>query len=534
MNTRNAYQLRIARGADQYNRAPIGLAQEQVKPTQQFSDSAQNNLALNKQQIQQKTPMDLNTVCETLPERSCRHPLTNMKQNAHLARCEESIKVRFDTIVPVLKKLANLQHNDDFTQQANSITAQELGFKFPSALLESAWINGLNMGPLYAKGVFNALNSSVAQFSDDLGRSEEFKVNSNSFFLDCGYHSVDITACSDGRLKGLAKYILRLPLSAITFRNSYAGALFNVEANIRHWEKTELARTRDLDIKEKESGYLKILVYHRSGSDPSHQGCAAHSSNDKVAAEAGLKKLNEFRDAIENTYCCGSTIDILLIGVDTDNDSIRIHTPDANGNISVHRYLDSAELYNTTLSLNADQARVKLYNAIDECSDSTGWGQGEGRPNEGMRKLIANLVEYNLSQIEYVADLYGGTYPDIGHAERYISVGDGFQEVQLRNIAYYAHLDTVEEGASDLDIGIKIFTGLNLKKGLPVPIAIHYRYDSNVPGSRTRVIEKCHRVKNAILNRYTSLAENNNLIFQISVQDLPLGSELEIISEETP
>ena len=90
-----------------------------------------------------------------------------------------------------------------------------------------------------------------------------------------------------------------------------------------------------------------------------------------------------------------------------------------------------------------------------------------------MRKFIANLLEFNLSQIEYVADMYGGTYPDVGHAERYISVGDGFQEVQLRNIAYYAHLDTVEEGAADLDIGIKIFTGLNLKRGLPIPIAVH-------------------------------------------------------------
>ena len=135
-----------------------------------------------------------------------------------------------------------------------------------------------------------------------------------------------------------------------------------------------------------------------------------------------------------------------------------------------------------------------------------------------MRKFIANLLEFNLSQIEYVADMYGGTYPDVGHAERYISVGDGFQEVQLRNIAYYAHLDTVEEGAADLDIGIKIFTGLNLKRGLPIPIAVHYRYDSKVPNSKERTIEKCHRVKEAIINRYKDLAANNNIVFQLSVR----------------
>ena len=528
MNTRNAYKIRASRGSNPRRRAPVGMAQSvnntaapQVldSPKQDYSQSA-------------STPMDLSSVCETLPERSCRHPLTNMRQNAHLARCEESIKVRFDSIVPVLKKLANLQHENDFVAKANTITTKDLGFNFPPRFLESAWVDGLNMKALYAKAVFNALNSSIAQFSDDLGRNEDFRVDANSFFLDCGYHSVDITPCADGRLKGLAKYILRLPLSSITVRNSYAGALFNVESNVRDWEKIELSRLRNGQVNDDNSGYLKIVVYHRSSSDPSHQGCAAHGSNDKAAAEAGLEKLTEFREAIENTYCCGSSIDILLIGVDTDNDSMRVHIPDSLGNLSVHRYLDTAELYNDTLSMSIDQARVKLFNAIDACSDASGWAQGEGRPSEGMRKVVANLLEYNLSQIEYVADLYGGMYPDIGHAERYISVGDGFQEIQLRNIAYYAHLDTVEEGSADLDIGIKIFTGLNLKKGLPIPIAIHYRYDSKVPGSRKRLIDKCYRVKNAIVNRYKDLDKKGDLYFQISIQDLPLGSSLEIISEE--
>ncbi len=527
MNTRNAYKIRASRVSSPLNKAPVGMAQSSALPQAKSSYSSKQDY-----DIGAKTPMDLNTVCDTMPERSCRHPLTNMRQNAHLARCEESIKVRFDSITPTLKKLANLQHENDFVSKANSITSKELGFNFPTELLETAWVDGLDMKALYAKAVFNALNSSVAQFSDDLGRNEDLRVDAGSFFLDCGYHSVDITPCSDGRLKGLAKYILRLPLSAITVRNSYAGALFNVESNVRDWEKIELDRLRNGKVLDDGNSYLKIVVYHRSGSDPSHQGCAAHGSNDKVSAEAGLEKLTEFREAIENTYCCGSAIDILLIGVDTDNDSIRVHVPDSAGNISVHRYVDTSQLYNETLSMSIDQARVKLYNAIDICSDSSGWAQGDGRPHEGMRKVVANLLEYNLSQIEYVADLYGGIYPDIGHAERYISVGDGFQEIQLRNIAYFAHLDTVEEGSADLDIGIKIFTGLNLNKGLPAPIAIHYRYDSKVPGSRKRLIEKCYRVKNAILNRYKTLGENNNLFFQISIQDLPLGSSLEIISEE--
>ena len=526
MNTRNAYKIRASRGSNPRRSAPIGMAQQVVQEKPQMSPKTDYSLSAS-------TPMDQSSVCETLPHRSCRHPLTNMMQNAHLARCEESITVRFDSIVPVLKNLSNLQHEKDFVVKANQLTTNELGFNFSSDLLESAWIDGLDMKALYAKSIFNAINSSIAQFSDDLGRNEDLKVDTNSFFLECGYHSVDITPCADGRLKGLAKYILRLPLSSITIRNSYAGALFNVESNVRDWEKIELARLRNGVVHNDNSGYLKIVVYHRSSSDPSHQGCAAHGSNDKAAAEAGLEKLTEFRDAIENTYCCGSSIDILLIGVDTDNDSIRVHTPDSLGDLSVHRYIDTADLYNETLSMSIDQARVKLFNAIDISSDMTGWGQGEGRPSEGMRKVIANILEYNLSQIEYVADMYGGMYPDVGHAERYISVGDGFQEMQLRNIAYYAHLDTVEEGSADLDIGIKIFTGLNLKKGLPIPIAIHYKYDSKVPGSRKRVIEKCQRVKQAIINRYKHLADKDNLFFQTSIQDLPLGSSLEVVTEES-
>jgi carboxysome shell carbonic anhydrase len=527
MNTRNAYQIRhLRRGGNSLNRAPVGLGQKKVIP---LNPETVNTSELEVKPLPLETDIGSSVVCDTLPERSCRHPLTNAKQNAHLARCEESIKFRFDRIIPVLKVLSNLQHDDNFVDKANQITNDKLGFEFPSSLLDSSWVRGLDMGKLYSTGIFKGLNSSVAQFSDDLGRQVSDIQDAKSFYLDCGYHNVDITPCSDGRLKGLGKYILRLPLSSMTVRDSHAGALLNVESNLRHWERAELKHIKK-NQSLSNSNYLKILVYHRSSSDPSHQGCAAHGSNDKLAAEKGLERLNDLRGAIFNTH--EALIDILLIGVDTDNDSIRIHTPDSKGNLNVHRYIDSAEFYNSTLNLSEQDARLKIFTAIDQCSDSSGWAQGEGRPSEGMRKFIANLLEFNLSQIEYVADMYGGTYPDVGHAERYISVGDGFQEVQLRNIAYYAHLDTVEEGAADLDIGIKIFTGLNLKRGLPIPIAVHYRYDSKVPNSKERTIEKCHRVKEAIINRYKELAANNNIVFQLSVQDLPLGSALEVINEE--
>ncbi len=558
MNTKNAYRRRSANDISRYTQAPVGMAQLQsiVSPVDDSAvsspglSSPQVKTAIN-QQTSEQASVDMSTrplfaasapvesaaealACSSLPLRTCRHPLTDLRANAQLARCEEAIKSRFEAIVPVLKKLANLQHEIEFVTQAQTLAKKELGYTFPDKLLANAWLNGLDMQEMYAHCIFGALKNSVDQFADNLRTQSEDTLDTQSFFLDCGFHCVDITPCSDGRLKGLSKYILRLPLSALTVRNAYAGALFNVEANIRHWESVELARFRTGVPVTADAGthYLKVVVYHRSSSDPSHQGCAAHGSNDNVSAEAGLARLHEFREAIENSFCCGASVDILLIGVDTDTDAIRVHVPDKKGELNVYRYVDNAKIYHDTVNMNADQAHIAVYDAVKNISETDGWGAGDGEPEEGIRRLIVNLLINNLSQIEYVSDLYEGRYPDIGHAERYISVGDGFQEVQLRNLAYYAHLHTVEEGAADLDIGIKIFTGLNLKHGLPVPIAIHYRYDSKVPGSRQRMIEKCQTVKAAIKNRYSELAAHKKIICQMSLQDRPLGSPLEIIDEE--
>ncbi len=529
MNTRNAHRRTAVGGSLRYMRAPIGLAQRQVVVNREVEPATGRNAAASP-----ATPSPAQA-CDTLPQRPCRHPLADLQANAELAQCEQTIRGRFAAIEPVLEKLARLQHEGDFVGQAKTLVRTALGHELPDSLLSNTWVNGLDMRALYANCVFGALESSVTQFSENLRAKAEETVDARSFFLDCGFHCVDITPCSDGRLKGLSKYILRLPLSTLTVRNAYAGALFDVEANIRHWESVELSRFRCGEPVGAEAGthYLKVVVYHFSSSDPAHQGCAAHGSNERLAAEAGLERLREFREAIENSFWCGASVDILLIGVDTDTDAIRVHIPDSQGELNVFRFVDNVQIYRDSLSLDADRARMVVYEAVNRASESPGWGAGEGYPAEGMRRLIVNLLINNLSQIEYVGDLYGGRYPDIGHAERYISVGDGFHEVELRNVAYYVHLHTVEESSADLDIGIKIFTGLNISRGLPVPIAIHYRYDSKVPGSRQRMEAKCRRVKAAILRRYEELAKQNLLICQMSLQDRPLGSELEIIDEES-
>lgn len=520
MNTRNAYALRAQsaqRSRSHARHAPYGLGTPasslQVRP--------------------------LGTV-EALPDRSAdsqverprRHPLADRNTNARLAHCEESVKGRFEAIVPALKAISALQHQDDFTARAQSLAREQLGYELPEALLEDAWVAGPDLKALYAHCAFAALKAAAAQFAQDIRNQLEQVQDTRNFFLDCGFHAVDISPCADGRLKGLSRYILRLPLTSLSRRKAYAGALFDVDTDVRHWMATELRRFREGVPTTADAGtrYLKVAVYHTSSSDPCHQGCAAHGSNEHKAIEAALERLVQFRQAIENAFCCGASTDILLIGVDTDNDSIKIHVPDGNGDLSAHRYVDNGVLYDRTAHLSTDAARSAVYEAIGQASRKDGWGAGKGVPHEGMRRLIANLLINNFSQIEYVAELYGPRYPDIGHAERFISVGDGFEEVQMRNVAYYAHLHTLEEGAADMDVGIKIFKGLNVKHGLPIPVAIHYRYDARVPGSRERSADKARRVGAAIQARYPDLAAQGLLACHLSLQDQPTGSPIEEVT----
>ncbi len=477
-----------------------------------------------------------NPACSTDTGRPCRHPLSNELENQRLLAHELLVKSSFDKIVQVLKRLAGLQHEADFEQRAQAIALEHLGFELPPQILADAWVSDLDMPALYGECVMRMVRLIAEQTrlkspQQDQQDADEAVV----FFLDSGYHAVDISPCSDGRLKGLLRYILRLPDGAVRSRKAYAGAMFDVDANVKRWVDTELMRFREGRPVTADAGtrYLKVAVYHWSSSDPTHEGCAAHGSNVTAAAEAALRRLTEFRQAIENSFCCGASVDNLLIGVDTDTDAIKIHVPDADGEMSLYRFVDNIELYRATVNDDANNARLKLHQAIMDASATTGWGTGKGEPHEGMRRLIAALLINNLSQIEYVCSNWGGRYADIGHAERFISVGDGFEEFQLRNVAYFAHLHTVEEGAPDMDVGIKIFKKLNVKHGLPVPIAIHYRYDEKVPGSRERTAERCIRIKAAIEARYADLAQKGLLVCNMTVQDKRLGSQIELIAAVT-
>ena len=437
------------------------------------------------------------------------------------------MKGAFDRIVPLLKQLSALQHDDDFVEQAQLLANAELGFPLPASILEKAWVSQLDMRTLFAWCVFQTYERvSDAFFRDDpldcrdgTPAAEAF----NAFLLECGFHLLDVTPCADGRLAHTISYALRVPFSSVR-RRPHAGAMFDVEDTVDRWVKTEHHRYREglPNPASAPTRYLKVVIYHFSSVDPEHEGCAAHQSNDSLAASSGLSRLMDFQQAVENSFCCGASVDLLLIGLDTDTDAIRVHVPSSDGSTDLSQWLDGAEAHAATRQLTPAEARLSLRAMVEAAA--------AGPPDDGMVSLIARLLEHNFSQIDYVRSFHGGTYPDAGHAERFIGVGIGFKEIHLRNLTYFAHLDTVEEGSADLDVGVKIFTGLNVSRGLPVPVVVRFDYHGRVPGARARAILHGRRAEAAIRSRYGELCREGLLHTLLTVRDRDQHAPAETIA----
>ncbi|MBD3671391.1 MAG: carboxysome shell carbonic anhydrase [Gammaproteobacteria bacterium] len=449
------------------------------------------------------------------------HPLVRGAENASLFDYEQRVKAAFDAIVPVLKRVSGLQHEEDFERQAQHMARQQLGFELPAAILADAWVDQLDMRRLYAWCVFE----TYQRFVDDFFSQEPLASSDEEGFgqrlQEMGFHIMDISPCADGRLAHVIRYVLRLPYRAVR-RKSYAGALFDIEDSLSKWTETELTRFREgkPNTADAPTRYLKLVVYHFSSVDPTHEGCAAHGSDTMRAAEAGRERLLGFKQAVESSFCCGASIDLLLVGLDTDTDAIRVHLPNGDGEIDVTNHIDALELYEQTRGMNAGQAEAAIADAV---------AAGSAGAAEGIQGLASWLIANNMSQIEYVKQYHGSHYSDIGHAERFIGAGIGFEEIQLRNLTYFAYMDTVEEAAPDLDVGVKIFTGLNVSHGLPIPVVVRYDYHGNVPGARERAIAHGRRVTEALRARYAELDEKGLLHTLQLVRDCTSRGPLEVV-----
>ena len=452
---------------------------------------------------------------------SANHPLVDSYDNGHLYQYEQSVKKSFDAIVPALRKVSAHQHDEDFVARAQAVAMQELGFQLPDEILQDAWVDQLDMRSLFAWCVFKTYHRFCDEFFATAPLSNQSSDGFQNFIQGCGFHTLDVSPCADGRLAHAIRYVLRLPIDAVR-RKSYAGAMFDIDNSIQKWVETEMLRYREgqPNTADEPTRYLKTVAYHFSSVDPSHEGCAAHGSDDAKAAAEGLKRLKAFQEAVENSFCCGASIDLLLLGIDTDTDAIKVHVPGANGEIDLEKFVDAKDVYQQTQHLSAVDGMQRIEQEIRETQENVG---------DGMLKLISKLLVNNLSQIEYVRGYYGSNYEDIGHAERFIGAGIGFEEVQLRNLTYFAYLNTVEESTADFDVGIKIFSKLNVAHGLPVPIVIRFDYHGQVPGARERAIEHCQRVSDAAASRYSDLAKKGLLHTLLVVRDCNANGQVEIL-----
>jgi carboxysome shell carbonic anhydrase len=470
--------------------------------------------------------------------RLSQHPLTDARANQRLFDYESSVKGAFDRIVPVLRQVAAMQCEPRFEERATDLIRVELGYDLPREEIEHAWVQGVDMRRLFAMSVFK----TYRRISDDFFASDPLNGRETqafeSFLQDCGFHLLDVTPCADGRLAHAISYVLRLPYAAVR-RKSYAGSLFDVENTVQKWAETEMRRFREgrPNLADAPTRYLKTLIYHFSSVDPAHQGCAAHGSDDDLAARAGLERLEAFKQAIENSYCCGASVDLLLLGLDTDTDAIRVHIPDGDSRIDLSRWVDAKKLYEITRGMAPEQARAHILELVRahalERTRVQSSGHQSGKPAaptaDGMLRFVARLIENNISQIDYVRAYHQGGYADIGHAERFIGAGIGFEEIQLRNLTYFAYLATVEEGAADVDVGVKIFSGLNVSRGLPVPVVVRYDYHGGVPGARERAVAHCERIAAALKARFPKLCADGMLHCLRAIRDCDAGAAIEIV-----
>ncbi|MGI8633299.1 MAG: carboxysome shell carbonic anhydrase domain-containing protein, partial [Solirubrobacterales bacterium] len=210
------------------------------------------------------------------------------------------------------------------------------------------------------------------------------------------------------------------------------------------------------------------------------------------------------------TQCCGAKVATLLVGVDTDTDAINVHVPDAVGGTGVDRFVSSARLYEQTASLEREAAKEFIRHAVADCAGV----DAADAATEGMRWLCGYLLKNNIGQVDAVRGWNGGTYADSGHAEKLVVAGDAIDDVQLRNLTFQAQMDTLEEGAVDLDVGIEVLGRTNAPHGLAVPVLVHVDYDERIPGASAGAQARARRLAAAIETRYAGAAGPAGLVTQ--------------------
>lgn len=435
-------------------------------------------------------------------------------ENQRLSAYENQVKHLFDRIIPCVRQLAAIQFEEDFVSLASEKIKCELGVAPPTDIFEKAWTSKLGVKQLVSHLTLATYHKFVSDVQQVNPLAHPQCDDFVSFLTTCGYHRMDITPCADGRLAHVVRYVLRLPAEVVR-RKAYAGAVFAVDDNVAKWAEVELKRQQSAS--DMNTKYLKVVAYHFSSIDGEREGCAAHGSDNRKAAESGRDSLSGFKNAVTQSFARPNSVEGLLIGIDTATDSIMVHAPDQEGRIDIDSALKS------TACVGLASGQIRSYVATHA-----------PRAPKGMQILVSQLIENNLAQLAYVKSNHDGCYPDVGHAERFIGIGVGFDEIQLRNLMYFGYLTTVEEGAPDIDVGLKIFKGLNQSRGLSTPIVIRFDYYGSVVGARTRAVARANRVAEALKSRYSGQFAAGDIHYLQLSRDLDARDAPEFLGSNLP
>jgi carboxysome shell carbonic anhydrase len=456
------------------------------------------------------------------------HPLAEPAISAALARRAEEIDRAFAAIEPVLVTLAPRQFEPGFAERAAAEIAGALGVGVEPARLEATWNRPLDMAALQASLVLRTFARLVERTAARPPAVEEGEPVAE-IVRRFGFHGVDVSTCADGRLGGLLDHVLRVPPAIVVARKSFAGAMFDVEEAIARFERVELGRWREgrPNPASEPTRYLKLGVYHFSSLDPQHEGCAAHGSDERRAAAALLARLHDFAEAVARRHGEAARPAILLVGVDTDTDSIRVHVPDPAGKIDLDRYLSSAELHGATRELSREAAKEEIRRRV-----AAAIGVAPDDPaTEGMRWFCGYLLKNNIAQVEAVLGRFGGPYPDRGHEERLVVVGDPIDDVQLRNLAFQAQMRSIEEGEGDLAVGIRILGERLAPAGLAVPILVLRTFEGGLPGAADRAAERAQLMRRAVERRFSGTGSAPRILVEAAIRAAE-GGPLRFLSRD--
>lgn len=422
-----------------------------------------------------------------------RHPFAEPGIATELARRETEIGTAFAQLSETLRALASEQFEDGFADRAVA-RLRAIGVDADPAWFQADWLHPVDMGAVHARAACRLFATLVESGSERDRYMSDDGEPMDELIRRWGFHAVDITPCADGRLAGLLGAVLRIPLSIVTARKSFAGAMFNVAQNLHEWEEVELTRHRRGIPNSPDAGtrYLKIGVYHFSSRDPGRDGCAAHGSHTDTALSLLHDRLIEFQTAAQAMHGAGAEIALLLIGLDTDTDAIRVHVPDAAGRMDNARYVDAADLYTRTRDMRRDAAKEAVRADVARAAGV----DPEDAATEGMRWLCGYLLKNNIAQVDAVLQKYGGPYPVSGHAEKLIVIGDPVDDVQMRNLAFQAQMNSVEEGAADIAVGVRL---LGTHTPPAVPVLVLRGFDPDIPGDDRAAAEVAERMREAIL-----------------------------------